>query len=60
MLWGNIIKFVGWDDGITGGKIQFGSGWWLLDQLDGMTRQIESLSQPGLLSQFVGMLTDGR
>jgi glucuronate isomerase len=47
-------------DGITPGKIQFGSGWWFLDQLDGMTRQIESLSQLGLLSQFVGMLTDSR
>lgn len=47
-------------DGVTAGKIQFGSGWWFLDQLDGMTRQIESLSQLGLLSQFVGMLTDSR
>jgi glucuronate isomerase len=47
-------------DGITAGKIQFGSGWWFLDQLDGMTRQIESLSQLGLLSQSVGMLTDSR
>jgi len=47
-------------DGNTAGKIQFGSGWWFLDQLDGMTRQIESLSQLGLLSQFVGMLTDSR
>ena len=47
-------------DGITAGKIQFGSGWWFLDQLDGMTHQIESLSQLGLLSQFVGMLTDSR
>jgi glucuronate isomerase len=47
-------------DGITAGKMQFGSGWWFNDQLDGMTRQIESLSQLGLLSQFVGMLTDSR
>lgn len=47
-------------DGITPGKMQFGSGWWFLDQLDGMTRQIEALSQMGLLSQFVGMLTDSR
>ncbi len=47
-------------DGATAGKMQFGSGWWFLDQLDGMTRQIESLSQLGLLSQFVGMLTDSR
>ena len=49
-----------YQDGITPGKMQFGSGWWFLDQLDGMTRQIESLSQLGLLSQFVGMLTDSR
>jgi glucuronate isomerase len=47
-------------DGITAGKMQLGSGWWFLDQLDGMTRQIEALSQLGLLSQFVGMLTDSR
>lgn len=47
-------------DGVTPGKIQFGSGWWFLDQLDGMKRQLESLSQLGLLSQFVGMLTDSR
>lgn len=47
-------------DGITPGKIQYGSGWWFLDQLDGMTRQIEALSQIGLLSRFVGMLTDSR
>jgi len=46
-------------DGIPG-KIQMGSGWWFLDQLDGMTRQIEALSQLGLLSRFVGMLTDSR
>ena len=37
-----------------------GSAWWFLDQLDGMTRQIEALSQLGLLSRFVGMLTDSR
>ncbi|MEI8341848.1 MAG: glucuronate isomerase [Verrucomicrobiota bacterium] len=47
-------------DGITAGKMQFGSAWWFVDQLDGMTRQIEALSQMGLLSQFVGMLTDSR
>ena len=47
-------------DGVTPGKMQFGSGWWFLDQLDGMTRQIEALSQLGLLSQFVGMTTDSR
>jgi len=42
------------------GKMQFGSGWWFLDQLDGMTRQIDALSNTGLLSRFVGMLTDSR
>lgn len=47
-------------DGKTAGKLQMGSGWWFLDQMDGMTRQIEALSQLGLLSQFVGMLTDSR
>jgi len=47
-------------DGITPGKMQFGSAWWFLDQTDGMTRQIEALSQLGLLSRFVGMLTDSR
>ena len=49
-----------YQDGVTAGKMQFGSGWWFLDQLDGMTRQLEALSQLGLLSQFVGMLTDSR
>ena len=47
-------------DGSEPGKIQFGSGWWFNDQLDGMTRQINSLSVLGLLSRFVGMLTDSR
>ena len=47
-------------DGSLAGKMQLGSGWWFLDQMDGMTRQIESLSQLGLLSRFVGMLTDSR
>lgn len=42
------------------GKIQFGSGWWFNDQKDGMERQMMALSQLGLLSQFVGMLTDSR
>ena len=42
------------------GRIQWGSGWWFLDQLDGMRAQIETLSQMGLLSRFVGMLTDSR
>ncbi len=47
-------------DGSVAGKMQFGSGWWFNDQMDGMIRQIESLSQLGLLSCFVGMLTDSR
>ena len=45
---------------MTPGKIQFGSGWWFNDQLDGMTRQMNALSVLGLLSRFVGMLTDSR
>ena len=47
-------------DGITPGKIQMGSGWWFNDQLDGMTKQMNALSVLGLLSRFVGMLTDSR
>jgi glucuronate isomerase len=46
--------------GPEAGRMQFGSGWWFNDQRDGMLRQIESLSQLGLLSRFVGMLTDSR
>ncbi len=42
------------------GKIQFGSAWWFMDQLDGMTDQLNTLSNIGLLSCFVGMLTDSR
>ncbi|UJH68592.1 glucuronate isomerase [Allomuricauda sp. SCSIO 65647] len=48
------------NDGTVKGKIQFGSGWWFLDQLDGMERQLNALSNMGLLSCFVGMLTDSR
>lgn len=48
------------NDGSSAGKIQFGSGWWFNDQKDGMQKQINSLSNMGLLSQFVGMLTDSR
>ena len=47
-------------DGKTAGKIQFGSGWWFNDQMDGMIRHMEAVSQLGLLSRFVGMLTDSR
>ena len=48
------------NDGSVAGKVQFGSGWWFLDQKDGMERQINALSNLGLLSRFVGMLTDSR
>ncbi len=47
-------------DGTVAGKIQFGSGWWFLDQKDGMQKQMNALSLLGLLSRFVGMLTDSR
>jgi glucuronate isomerase len=47
-------------DGTIAGKLQFGSGWWFLDQKEAMEWQINALSQLGLLSRFVGMLTDSR
>ena len=47
-------------DGTVPGKIQFGSGWWFLDQKNGMELQLDALSSTGLLSRFVGMLTDSR
>ncbi|MBN8460731.1 MAG: glucuronate isomerase [Verrucomicrobia bacterium] len=47
-------------DGTVAGKIQFGSGWWFLDQKHGMEMQLDALSATGLLSRFVGMLTDSR
>ena len=47
-------------DGTCPGKIQWGSGWWFLDQKDGMEKQMNALSLLGLLSRFVGMLTDSR
>ncbi len=47
-------------DGAVVGKVQFGSGWWFLDQREGMEWQLNALSQIGLLSRFVGMLTDSR
>jgi len=49
-----------YQDGSLPGKMQFGSGWWFNDQKDGMERQINALSNMGLLSRFVGMLTDSR
>lgn len=48
------------NDGSVPGKIQWGSAWWFLDQKDGMTKQLNALSNMGLLSRFVGMLTDSR
>ncbi len=48
------------NDGSVAGKIQFGSGWWFLDQKKGMEDQMDVLSNVGLISRFVGMLTDSR
>lgn len=48
------------NDGSVAGKVQFGSAWWFLDQKDGMIKQMNALSNMGLLSKFVGMLTDSR
>lgn len=48
------------NDGSVAGKIQFGSAWWFLDQKDGMIKQVNALSNMGLLSKFIGMLTDSR
>ena len=48
------------NDGSVRGKVQFGSGWWFLDQKDGMTKQLNALSNMSLISCFVGMLTDSR
>ncbi|MGV3505448.1 MAG: glucuronate isomerase [Adhaeribacter sp.] len=48
------------NDGSVAGKVQWGSGWWFLDQKDGMIDQMNTLSNMGLLSRFVGMLTDSR
>jgi len=47
-------------DVVTPGKMQFESGWWFLDQKDGIQKQLSTLSNLGLLSQFVGMVTDSR
>jgi glucuronate isomerase len=48
------------NDGSLAGKVQWGSAWWFLDQKDGMTRQLNALSNMSLLSRFIGMLTDSR
>jgi glucuronate isomerase len=47
-------------DGSVAGKMQFGAAWWFLDQRDGIQKQIEALSNLGMLGQFIGMLTDSR
>ena len=49
-----------YNDGSVAGKVQFGSGWWFLDQKDGMVKQMNALSNMGLISRFIGMLTDSR
>jgi len=49
-----------YNDGSIKGKVQFGSGWWFLDQLDGMEKQLNTLSSMGMISCFIGMLTDSR
>ncbi|MFD2744432.1 MULTISPECIES: glucuronate isomerase [Sphingobacterium] len=56
-----IATMVGnFNDGSIVGKVQFGAAWWFLDQKDGMTKQLNTLSNMGLLSRSVGMLTDSR
>ena len=47
-------------DGKWKGKMQFGSGWWFLDQKDGMEKQMNTLSNMGVISTFIGMTTDSR
>lgn len=47
-------------DGTVAGKVQFGSGWWFLDQKEGIEWQLNALSNAGLLARFVGMVTDSR
>ena len=48
------------NDGSVAGKMQYGAAWWFLDQQDGIRQQLDALSRLGLLSRFVGMLTDSR
>ena len=48
------------NDGSVAGKVQWGAAWWFLDQKDGMTKQVNALSNMGLLSRFIGMVTDSR
>ena len=49
-----------YNEGTIKGKMQFGSGWWFLDQKDGIIKQLNALSNMGLVSTFIGMLTDSR
>jgi glucuronate isomerase len=56
-----IASMIGnFQDGSVAGKIQWGSAWWFLDQKDGIEKHINTLSNMGLLSRFIGMLTDSR
>jgi glucuronate isomerase len=55
-----VAMIYNFNDGKIPGKMQWGSGWWFLDQKDGIEKQINTLSNMGLLSRFVGMLTDSR
>jgi glucuronate isomerase len=55
-----ISMIYNFNDGVVPGKMQYGSGWWFLDQKDGIEKQLNALSNMGLLSRFVGMLTDSR
>jgi glucuronate isomerase len=48
------------NDGTIPGKVQLGSGWWFNDQEDGMIRQLNAISNMGLMSRFIGMVTDSR
>lgn len=55
-----VTTIYSFNDGTVPGKMQYGSGWWFLDQIHGMEKQLNTLSDLGLLSRFVGMLTDSR
>jgi glucuronate isomerase len=56
-----IASMIGnFQDGSTPGKLQFGPSWWFLDQIDGISKQINTISNLGLLSRFIGMTTDSR
>ncbi|MDR1331732.1 MAG: glucuronate isomerase [Tannerella sp.] len=55
-----VTNLYNFNDGTVPGKMQYGSAWWFLDQITGMENQLNALSALGLLSRFVGMLTDSR